>query len=355
MKLLGFLSTAFLCANIGSIVEAMPVADEFKERSLQMTSEQTVSEPIAERAGDAFFSEQHIIAILCLAVVLLSIAVVFLVNERRRSLNQSSRVEKSATKTVNHVVVGSFQNVGKRKEQQDSFFFSEPADFDTKGILATVADGMGGLQGGAIMSRIIVETFRERFNQTSKPKPKSFLLETARAAETGVENQIVRSGVNGGSTLVAVMIRDDELYFFSIGDSRIYLMHDDRLIQLNEEHTYGSQLLKKAARGEISQSKALNDPERHALTAYIGMGSFNIFDRNEQPIKLSPNDKVMLCSDGVFNALDNVSLIKALNEDAISAARRLEKEISARDISDQDNFTGVILEFRAESEQFRRR
>ena len=132
-------------------------------------------------------------------------------------------------------------------------------------------------------------------------------------------------------------------------------MHDDRLIQLNEEHTYGSQLLKKAARGEISQSEALNDPERHSLVAYIGMGSFNIFDRNEQPIKLSPNDKVMLCSDGVFNALDNSSLIKALNEDAISAARRLEKEISARNISDQDNFTGVILEFRAESEQFRRR
>ena len=325
--------------NVGNVLNAMPVADEFKERALTEL-------PIPLSPEPELFSEHHIIAALSIAIVLLSIAVLWLINDRRRQKNLHVQTLRAETYFKCPVfAVDSFQNKGKRREQQDAFYFSNPVDANVKGMLAVVADGMGGMQGGAIMSRIVAETFHEQFDQILKVEPKEFLLDTGRAAELAVENHIMRTKLNGGSTVAAIMIKGDELYFISVGDSRIYWIHDGQLIQLNEEHTYGAQLLKKAALGEISKDKALNDPDRHALIAYVGMGSFKIFDRNEQSIKLTPNDKVLLCSDGVFNALDNAELLKALNGDVHFAAQRLEKSISDKAIRDQDNFTGVIIEF----------
>ncbi len=346
---------ALVVSSIAGTVGAMPVADEFKDRALGSTE---VSPSLTMSVDVPILSEHLIIAALCIAVLLLSVAVVWLINDRRRQHNRidrALRAESSEKISVEHITFGvaQFQNIGKRKEQQDSFYFSDPVDAGAKGLLAVVADGMGGMQGGATISRIVASTFREQFEKTSTPEPKNFLLETARQAETAVENHIMRTRLNGGSTLVAVMITGDQLYFISVGDSRIYLLHGGKLIQLNEEHTYGAQLLKKAALGEISKSEALNDPDRHALIAYVGMGSFNIVDRNEKSIRLEPNDKILLCSDGVFNALDNEELIAALHSDASSAARLLEKNISELAIPDQDNFTGIIIEFRAEQDKIR--
>ena len=156
-----------------------------------------------------------------------------------------------------------------------------------------------------------------------------------------------RTGTDGGSTLVAVLIRDGQLHFVSVGDSRIYLLRGGQLIQINREHTFGALLKEKAARGEVDPEEPFVNPRRHALVAYIGMGSFNTVDRSGRPISLIPGDKVLLCSDGVFNALGEEALAAALAGDPLTAAQRLEEEILAQAIPSQDNFTGVIVEYAA--------
>lgn len=133
--------------------------------------------------------------------------------------------------------------------------------------------------------------------------------------------------MNGGSTVVAVLLRGGALHFISVGDSRIYLLRRGELLQLNHEHTYGALLRERAALGEIDPEEPYINPRRDALTAYIGMGRLKRIDRNEQPIPLQPGDKVLLCSDGVFNALGGDALRDALAGDAVQAAARLEEAV----------------------------
>lgn len=245
--------------------------------------------------------------------------------------------------------VGNLHNVGRREEQQDSFCLSDIYDKDVltkKGLLAVVADGMGGLEGGAAISKLVCNTFLRSYTKHEEiNNPVEFLYDTAAAAENAVEKYVKQKNVEGGSTLVAVLIKNGKMDYLSVGDSHIYLLRDGNLKQLNREHNFGEVLKEKAARGEVDKNEPYVNPQRHALTAYIGMGSFDIVDRNSKSIVLVPGDKIFLCSDGVYNALKPEAIIAAMSGDAVSAAKRMEQEITAKNFSQQDNFTGVIIEY----------
>lgn len=243
--------------------------------------------------------------------------------------------------------VDNLQHIGSRKEQQDSFCVSNIGDkkaINEKGLLAVVADGMGGLEGGALISHLVTDTFLDSYNNQLSFEPASFLYNTAESSERAVEDYINQTGINGGSTLVAVIVKDSQLNYISVGDSHIYLLRDRTLTQINKEHSLGALLKEKADKGEIDPSEPYTNPKRNALTAYIGMGSFNVVDKNTQPIFLKAGDKVLLCSDGVYNALGNDALIVALAGDASTAARRIQADILAQNIPSQDNFTAIVLE-----------
>ena len=132
--------------------------------------------------------------------------------------------------------------------------------------------------------------------------------------------------------------------YISVGDSHIYLLRGTDLTLINREHSFGALLMEKAARGEVDPNEPYVNPKRNALTAYIGIGNFNTVDRNTQPILLKAGDKILLCSDGVYNALGDDALIEALKGDPINAAKRLEQTILDQAIPSQDNFTAIILE-----------
>lgn len=243
--------------------------------------------------------------------------------------------------------VGNLQHVGTRKEQQDSFCLSNIEDkkaINEKGLLAVVADGMGGLEGGALISHLVTDTFLDSYNNQLSFDPVSFLYSTAESSERAVEDYMNQTGINGGSTLVAVIVKNSQLNYISVGDSHIYLLRDRTLTQINKEHSLGALLKEKADKGEIDPSEPYTNPKRNALTAYIGMGSFNVVDKNTQPISLKVGDKILLCSDGVYNALGNDALIVALAGDASTAARRIQADILAQNIPSQDNFTAIVLE-----------
>lgn len=246
--------------------------------------------------------------------------------------------------------VANLHNIGRRREQQDSFCISDVSDgraLRKKGLLAVVADGMGGLQDGAAISQLVSDTFRGRYVRLDLPDPDAFLLDSARQAETAAEEYMRQAGTDGGSTLVAVLIRDGMLRFVSVGDSKLYLLRDGQLIQINHEHTFGNLLREKAARGEVDPEEPFVNPRRDALVAYIGMGSLNTVDRSASPIPLAFGDKVLLCSDGVSNALGQEALIAAMEGDVLEAAQRMEEAILSQQLPEQDNFTGVLVEYAA--------
>lgn len=243
--------------------------------------------------------------------------------------------------------IANVHNQGRREEQQDSFCISDVssrADLESKGLMAVVADGMGGLESGASVSQLVSNIFLNKYRGGAIPDCKSFLYEAVMESEREVEKYIEVNHVDGGSTLVAVMIREGRLSFISVGDSFIFLIRAGKLIKLNTEHTYGNLLRERAARGEVDPEEAEINPKRASLTSYIGIGNLRLIDRSDEPIPLLEGDILFLCSDGVYNALGDNALLEVVTGGAFGeAAERVEQSVLMQNIPTQDNFTAVMI------------
>jgi len=247
------------------------------------------------------------------------------------------------------VKIGNIHHIGQRESQQDSFSISELSNSELcsgKGVFAVVADGMGGMEGGGTISNIVTQTMLRHFNETPEGRPAEVeLLDMLIAANDNVAHYL-KDNENGGSTVVAVIIRDGSLFWVAVGDSRIYLLRQGAAIQINREHTYAVELDEKAAMGEISFEDARGDSQRSALTSYIGMKTLEKIDRNLRPVRLVDGDLVLLMSDGVFGALDDDEILEAMTDVPQKSAANLQKRVLEKQNPNQDNFTAVIFEYR---------
>ena len=128
------------------------------------------------------------------------------------------------------VEVASLTDVGcQRENNEDSYLYWEPAsdeEFQRKGRLAAIADGMGGHEGGQEASRLAVETVREVYDQALGDDPQAALVGSLTAAHTRIQNYAERyPAFQGmGTTCTALVLRGRQLYFAHVGDSRLYLV-----------------------------------------------------------------------------------------------------------------------------------
>ena len=252
-------------------------------------------------------------------------------------------------KNVFRLEAAAVHNIGARSSQQDNFIFSDLSNTElvkTKGVLAVVADGMGGLRNGAEVSGIVTYMFKDIFEkQPVRFETNMELLQMLREANEKVIAYVEQNGGDmSGSTVVATIIKDYRLHFMSVGDSRIYLMRNCGLIQINREHIYARDLDKSASLGEISIDAAYSDAQRNSLTAYVGQEHIEAIDFNIEPITLKPGDMLLLMSDGVFGTLDEEEMIEAVNVPHLGqAATNLENAVLSHQKHTQDNFTATLL------------
>lgn len=285
-------------------------------------------------------------AVFFLTTLIFLITTVVLAVKYRKAVRQKGDLPLSAATPLSYEAV-QVQHQGKRQYQQDSFFLSDTADpssLTEKGLLAVVADGMGGLQDGKAISSITVDTFKKQFYEGSTKDPSKFLSDCVYKAETNVDAYMYASSMKGGSTVIAALISGNRLSFVSVGDSSIFLVRNREVKLLNHYHNYASVLSSKVRQGMISQQEADNDPMRSRITAYIGMGEVNEIDASDQPLTLYPDDILILCSDGVANALGNDALLRLIEAGSFSElGKRVEESILRQDLQNQDNFTAVMI------------
>lgn len=243
-----------------------------------------------------------------------------------------------------NILIGNEQDQGSRPEQQDSFGISsiEASEIKKRGLLAVVADGMGGLNNGAVYSKAAVNgalcSFREEEPEQSDEATLLRVLKRAKeeVAETGL--------YDGGTTFVATLIHQQQLHFISVGDSRICLVRNGGLIQLNREHVYGRELDDQALNGKLTELEAHEDRQRKALTSYLGKQDDVAIDRNINPIPLYSGDKVILMSDGVYGFLPEQELTECLNRKPMDAAVAVKQAVLAKKHPKQDNLTIIVME-----------
>lgn len=267
--------------------------------------------------------------------------------EEKKRVNTKVKNKSSAEKV--DMRIGNVHCIGARESQQDSFGISDISDKrirNEKGVFAVVADGMGGLTNGAEISAYVTAYMLNAFSRSPMDADAcNVLLNITVNVNKEVLRYSSKSGnAQSGSTVIAVIIKDRKLSFISVGDSRIYLLRGGALFQVNREHNYASELDEKAARCEITVEEARDNPQRDALTSYIGMDNLEKIDRSLKPIQLIEGDRVILMTDGVYRTVTDDEIKNIAKSSAEKAALDLEDMIVSKHKPNQDNFTAVILE-----------
>lgn len=251
---------------------------------------------------------------------------------------------KFAGSDVRKVAFGSISNRGARNYQEDSFGFSsiEKENVKKNGFTAVVADGMGGLSGGDRISAYVVSAMLEMQMRRNADLPVHIHL--ANSLKT-INDGVLSSGIKGGSTAAAVTCLPNGVYWCTAGDSRVYLFRDGRLTALNEDSDYMNDLIEQVISGDMTFAEANENAKKDALAGYIGYKGGISPDGNPKPFVPQINDKLLICTDGVYNALTEEELTESLSFEASEAAQVIENRVLAKGYSNQDNFTAVVLEF----------
>ncbi len=241
---------------------------------------------------------------------------------------------------------GKAHNIGRRPAQQDSFGKTEV--FQGQGILAVVADGMGGLSGGDQVSQRIVMGMLAGAAQLAPCQIDGVLQQMVRNVNEDINQMLGPDGLyKSGSTLLAVLAGQDFFHWIAIGDSRIYLYREGRMLQVNQEHTQLQEWMPDILDGRMSYAEAVRNPDGAKLTSFIGMGKLKYVDCSLRGVGIAPGDRILLMSDGVFNTLSEQEMAEILGRyhDVQQAANVFEQHILAAQVPTQDNFTAVILGF----------
>jgi PPM family protein phosphatase len=217
------------------------------------------------------------------------------------------------------VEVASLTDVGcQRENNEDSYLYWEPAsdeEFQRKGRLAVIADGMGGHEGGQEASRLAVETVREVYDRAFHDDPQAALVESFTAAHARIQDFAERHpAFHGmGTTCTALVLRGRQLYFAHVGDSRLYLVRAARILRLTRDHSYVSRLVES---GIVRAEDAEKHPQRHILTAALGAGREVAVDAAEQGLTLQDGDDLLLCTDGLWSVVTEEELETAVSANA---------------------------------------
>jgi PPM family protein phosphatase len=167
----------------------------------------------------------------------------------------------------------------------------------TNDRLALVADGMGGHPGGEIAANVVAGVIPASFTGQSLDE-----LEAAiRAANWAIRDRTVaQSGLEGmGTTICAIgLLTNGKLALVNVGDSRAYLWHEGSLKQLTQDHSVTAELVE---RGELREEEASNHPYYGVLTRALGVGPD--VDVDHTTLVLDKGDRIVVCSDGLFNEL----------------------------------------------------
>lgn len=240
---------------------------------------------------------------------------------------------------------------GSRASQEDAFEIwpsgAQAATRRGEGLLAVVADGMGGHAGGEIAGQLACRTFVATFT-TSDSGTASRLQTSLDAGNAAIAAHVARnSNLRGmGCTLVAAWIDGAGLSWVSVGDSLLLLFRAPEVLRLNADHSLGAYLDEQARRNQISPAEARENPYRNALRSALTGKAIEIVDLQAEPYALAPGDWLILASDGIGSLEgDEIGDIIYANKDAApeAMAEDLIAAVIEKQVPDQDNTTVLVL------------
>ncbi len=164
-----------------------------------------------------------------------------------------------------------------------------------------VADGMGGHERGEFASAIVAQTVSEEVSAGQN------LVQAIETAHLRIQSEKAPAA-DMGSTVVALKLNGNNYEIAWVGDSRGYIFTGNRLRQLTKDHSYVQELIDA---GALEEEAAKTHPRRNVITRSVGSTINKLLEVELITGQLFPNDKILLCSDGLTHELtdDEISSV----------------------------------------------
>ncbi|GLV55239.1 hypothetical protein KDH_20860 [Dictyobacter sp. S3.2.2.5] len=234
----------------------------------------------------------------------------------------------------------------KRPSNEDNLITVLPEDhsiLEQKGALFVVADGMGGHSYGEIASQIAIDQIREVYYQDTSSDIPTALTNAIKQANAAIYQEAHskpspdNKGTGMGTTCVAAVIKDRTLYIANVGDSLAYLINDQEIRQLAENHSW---VVEQVRLGLMSEEDARTSEKRNVITRALGT-------KEEEEVSLTttdaqPGDTLVLCTDGLHGPVseDEMREIVTAYPPEESTKRLIER---ANESGGLDNITAIVI------------
>lgn len=224
----------------------------------------------------------------------------------------------------------------KRSANQDCYHLS------SDGSLFVVADGMGGHVGGQEASRIATDTIRSYIEANKRiSESSSELLEQAIFAAN--DAVLVDQGTHPersdmGTTVVVLLVQDEQFWCAHVGDSRLYLLRESGFYQVTQDHTWVTRALRD---GSLTLEQSHCHPWRHVLSQCVGREDLNPIET--QSIEIEPGDLLLLCSDGLTEELSDDAIITCLQQATTCEEQVRSLVEAAKAQGGRDNITAIAI------------
>jgi protein phosphatase len=240
-------------------------------------------------------------------------------------------------------------HVGKqRQHNEDTFLVADEAK------LFLVADGMGGHAAGEIASRIAVDSISEFIQHTKEDDgtwphayDESFkrstnrLMAAVRMANTRVLEAMRKDArLRGmGTTVVACMADEDTMSVAHVGDSRVYMVRDNQLSRLTNDHSW---VFEQVQAGMLTEAEAEKHPLRNVITRALG-GALQVSPDASEVVS-KPGDVYLLCSDGLTGMVPEDEILRLVTENEDDLEKACQQLIDkANERGGLDNITAILV------------
>ena len=242
--------------------------------------------------------------------------------------------------------MANLQGIGTRERQEDSFSFINAMDvmeIKNNGLMALMADGMGGMQDGKLVSEAAIAAMADDFRRMDRQKNLCVQLKESMYRTNDILYDQFHG--SGGTTMVACIFYQENLYFSSVGDSFLYLKRGDGIYRLNREQTCRQEAyLLQLQIGSLDTTEADADEDGPRLSQFLGCAELEEIDTLCRPLRIQEGDIFLLCSDGVGGVLKAPVLLDCLNEPTPErSCMRIEQNIQAQRRPSQDNYTALVI------------
>jgi serine/threonine protein phosphatase PrpC len=267
------------------------------------------------------------------------------------------------------------QILGQRDEQQDAYGFSivlaGEKEHEAQTLLITVADGMGGYEGGREASAEALRAFVEGYfgyldgsrasekvsDGTERDRDENSFSSSSLAAALGAANGALDNLIEknpekleeAGTTLLGVVVNCAQVAWISVGDSPLLLWRKGEIRRLNADHSMRAILAQKIAAHQMLPGDLATHPERNVLRSALLGGEIEDVDSPEKPTPLQAGDILLAATDGLLT-LGSEELASTVgrfrNKPALIIAQRLVKAVESKRAPKQDNATVAVVKIR---------